>query len=151
MDLYDPNLLTTISFTATEGEPAYLQVVESPWLYCDEESGYYETIYKDNGLRYVQAGVRYAYKAQLRIDGDDVTLPSEYTINVGKPARFDDTSDIWQKKNGDVWEDYTGDTFTGGTYRLKVKLIVDGESNDTHYLDDSVFVAPNGHTAAKHY
>ena len=208
MNLYDPNLLETISFNTTKGAPAKLDA-DSPWMYYNEETGYYERIYKNDDARIVKAGVRYAYAAQLRIDGVDyetntlahhvdvkingvlwntsedpyesstvtytwtqspdfevssepyrqkisrisatvydyqntyfygnpIVLPSSYAVTVGIPAKFDDTTDVWQKKNRDTWEDCTENTFKGGTYRLKVKLVVDGEDNDTHYLNDGI-------------
>ena len=70
MNLYDPNLLETISFNTTKGAPAKLDA-DSPWMYYNEETGYYERIYKNDDARIVKAGVRYAYAAQLRIDGVD--------------------------------------------------------------------------------
>ena len=221
MNLYDPNLLETISFNTTKGAPAKLDA-GSPWMYYNEEKGYYERIYKNDDARIVKAGVRYAYAAQLRIDGVDyetntlahhvdvkingvlwntsedpyegntvtytwtqspdfavssepyrqkisrisatvydyqntyfyggpIVLPSSYTVTVGIPAKFDDTTDVWQKKNGDTWEDCTENTFKGGTYRLKVKLVVDGEDNDTHYLNDGIWGAINGTTMSSRY
>lgn len=221
MNLYDPNLLETISFNTTKGAPAKLDA-DSPWMYYNEEKGYYERIYNNDDARFVKAGVRYAYAAQLRIDGvdyetntlaqhvdvkingvlwntsedpyasstvtytwtqspdfqvsgepyrqkisrisatvnnyqntyfygDTIVLPSSYTVTVGIPAKFDDTTDVWQKKNGDTWEDCTENTFKGGTYRLKVKLVVDGEDNDTHYLNDGIWGAINGTTMSSRY
>ena len=221
MNLYDPNLLETISFNTTKGAPARLDA-DSPWMYYNEETGYYERIYKNDDAQIVKAGVRYAYAAQLRIDGvdyetntlahhvdvkingvlwntsedpykgstvtytwtqspdfevssepyrqkisrisatvydyqntyfygDPIVLPSSYTVTVGIPAKFDDTTDVWQKKNGDTWEDCTENTFKGGTYRLKVKLVVDGEDNDTHYLNDGIWGAINGTTMSSRY
>ena len=221
MNLYDPNLLETISFNTTKGAPAKLDA-DSPWMYYNEETGYYERIYKTDDARIVKAGVRYAYAAQLRIDGvdyetntlahhvdvkingvlwntsedpyksstvtytwtqspdfevssepyrqkiskisatvydyqntyfygDPIVLPSSYTVTVGIPAKFDDTTDVWQKKNGDTWEDCTENTFKGGTYRLKVKLVVDGEDNDTHYLNDGIWGTINGTTMSSRY
>ena len=70
---------------------------------------------------------------------------------MGIPAKFDDTTDVWQKKNGDTWEDCTENTFKGGTYRLKVKLVVDGKDNDTHYLNDGIWGAINGTTMSSRY
>ena len=70
MNLYDPNLLETISFNTTKGAPAKLDA-GSPWMYYNEEKGYYERIYNNDDARIVKAGVRYAYAAQLRIDGVD--------------------------------------------------------------------------------
>ena len=221
MNLYDPNLLETISFNITKGAPAKL-AAESPWMYYNEETGYYERIYQNDDARIVKAGVRYAYAAQLRIDGvdyetntlahhvdvkingvlwntsedpyegstvtytwtqspdfavssepyrqkisrisatvndyqntyfygDPIVLPSSYTVTMGIPAKFDDTTDVWQKKNGDTWEDCTENTFKGGTYRLKVKLVVDGEDNDTHYLNDGIWGVINGTTMSSRY
>ena len=221
MNLYDPNLLETISFNTTKGAPAKLDA-DSPWMYYNEETGYYERIYKNDDARIVKAGVRYAYAAQLRIDGvdyetnalahhvdvkingvlwdtsedpyesstvtytwtqspdfdvsgepyrqkisrisatvcdyqntyfygDPIVLPSSYTVTLGSPAKFDDTTDVWQKKNGDTWEDCTENTFKGGTYRLKVKLVVDGKDNDTHYLNDGIWGAINGNTMSSRY
>ena len=221
MNLYDPNLLETISFNVTKGAPAKLDA-NSPWMYYNEQTGYYERIYKNDDEQIVKAGVRYAYAAQLRIDGvdyetntlahhvdvkingvlwnttedpyesstvtytwtqspdfevsnepyrqkiprisatvygyqntyfygDPIVLPSSYEVTVGIPAKFDDTTDVWQKKNGDTWEDCTENTFKGGTYRLKVKLVVDGEDNDTHYLNDGIWGAINGTTMSSRY
>ena len=221
MNLYDPNLLESISFNITKGEPAKLDA-SSPWMYYNEQSGYYERIYKNDDEQIVKAGVRYAYAAQLRIEGSDydnntladhvdvkingvlwnttddpyesstvtytwtqspdfevsnepyrqkiprisatvygyqntyfygdqITLPSNYAVTVGLPAKFDDTTDVWQKKNGNTWEDCTENTFKDGTYRLKVKLIVDGEDNNTHYLDDGIWGAINGTTMSSRY
>ena len=65
MNLYDPNLLETISFNTTKGAPAKLDA-NSPWMYYNEETGYYERIYKNDDAQIVKAGVRYAYAAQLR-------------------------------------------------------------------------------------
>ena len=66
MNLYDPNLLETISFNITKGTPAKLDA-SSPWMYYNEETGYYERIYKNDDEQIVKAGVRYAYAAQLRM------------------------------------------------------------------------------------
>ena len=76
MNLYDPNLLETISFNTTKGAPAKLDAA-SPWMYYNEETGYYERIYKNDDARIVKAGVRYAYATQLRIDGVDYETNAE--------------------------------------------------------------------------
>ena len=213
MDLYDANLIESIHFQRIKGAPARLDV-GSPWMYYNENTGYYERIYQEDDERIVKAGVRYAYAAQVRIDGTDfethtladhvdvkvngtlwnttddpyesqtvtytwtqspdfvvsgepyrqqityigatvsgyqhtyfygdaVALPTQYQITAGAPARFDGVTAVWQKKNGSTWEDCGESTFQGGTYRLKVKLVVDGAANNTHYLADGVYAAVN--------
>ena len=83
MNLYDPNLLETISFNITKGSPAKLDA-NSPWMYYNEQAGYYERIYKNDDEQIVKAGVRYASLGVPRkayfhgcIPRDTADLPEE--------------------------------------------------------------------------
>ena len=69
--------------------------------------------------------------------GKEVKDPT-FTVTEGSPAYFKvSTTGSWMKKDGTSWVDYTGTTFTEGTYCYGVQVRIDGESGKTHKLDEN--------------
>ncbi len=63
-----------------------------------------------------------------------------YTTDPGETVL--DANGVWQKKNGEEWEDVSGEIEAGATYRYKTTLKMDGE-NTTCTLADSVTLKVN--------
>ncbi len=71
----------------------------------------------------------------------------QFTVTEGAPASFDSSTAYWQKKDGSFWQNqylYSGYTFTAGTYRLQVRVELDGNAGATHVFASNVSVSVNG-------
>ena len=69
--------------------------------------------------------------------GEKIVNPT-FTITEGSPAHLD-TSKVWQKKNGDKWENVYSGNFTEGIWRFTCQVriddkVFDGNDGTTHKL-----------------
>ena len=71
----------------------------------------------------------------IPVYGGTVKDPT-FTVTEGSPAYFSERMCGWLKKDGTSWVDYTGATFTEGTYKYEVQVRIDGKSGKTHKLDE---------------
>ena len=73
-------------------------------------------------------------------------LPNSYsyTTTVGSPAFMTSQMWIWQKKNGENWDDYNGSVFREGTYRCINQLRITSGS-DEYRLDSTTRVFVDGY------
>lgn len=74
-------------------------------------------------------------------------LTPTFTMSEGSVEKIQDYDFQWQKKNNKgVWEDYHEYVFTVGTYRARVKVVINGTDGKTHKIANIWTLTINGQT-----
>jgi len=89
------------------------------------------------------------------ISADFVNIPHigtkfhtlRFNVTEGAPAKFAVGTETWQKKDGSGWTNQylsSGYTFTTGTYRLYVRVMLEDNGGATHVFANNTKVSVNG-------